>query len=150
VAWLDLAKEPYVLHVPDEYGRYYLMPILSAWTNVFADPGTPDDRHHSGQFPPSPDQTGTAPCRRASSNSKRPPTWSGSWADLLHGHAGGLQDRSYLQDMYSLRPLSAWKKPYAPPVKMPVDHLLDMKTPPREQVGGDEAGEFFNTLACLL
>ncbi len=25
-AWLDLSKEPYVFHVPDENGRYYLMP----------------------------------------------------------------------------------------------------------------------------
>ena len=39
-AWLDLSKEPYVLHLPDEKGRYYLMPMLDGWTNVFADPGT--------------------------------------------------------------------------------------------------------------
>ena len=29
VAWLNLAQEPYVLHVPDEHGRYYMMPMLS-------------------------------------------------------------------------------------------------------------------------
>ena len=39
-AWLDLAKEPWVLHVPNEDGRYYLMPMLDGWTDVFADPGT--------------------------------------------------------------------------------------------------------------
>jgi DNA sulfur modification protein DndE len=39
VAWLDLSREPYVLHVPDEAGRYYLMPMLDGWTNVFASPG---------------------------------------------------------------------------------------------------------------
>src|SRR5580704_545964 len=32
IAWLDLSNGPYVLHVPDERGRYYLMPMLSAWT----------------------------------------------------------------------------------------------------------------------
>lgn len=26
IAWLDLSKEPYILHVPDENGRFYLMP----------------------------------------------------------------------------------------------------------------------------
>jgi hypothetical protein len=38
-AWLDLSREPYILHVPDEAGRFYLMPILNGWTNVFASPG---------------------------------------------------------------------------------------------------------------
>jgi hypothetical protein len=37
-AWLDLSKEPVVLHVPAT-DRYYLMPMLDAYTNVFAAPG---------------------------------------------------------------------------------------------------------------
>ena len=38
-AWLDLAKEPYVLSLPDMDGRYFLMPMLSGWTDVFEVPG---------------------------------------------------------------------------------------------------------------
>jgi len=38
-AFLDLGKEPYVLSLPDEAGRYYLMPMLSGWTDVFQVPG---------------------------------------------------------------------------------------------------------------
>ena len=38
-AFLDLGKGPYVLSLPDEAGRYYLMPMLSGWTDVFQVPG---------------------------------------------------------------------------------------------------------------
>lgn len=34
VAWLDLAPEPMILSVPDMQGRYYVMPLMDAWTNV--------------------------------------------------------------------------------------------------------------------
>ena len=49
-AWLDVAKEPYILHVPDERGRYYLMPMLNGWTDVFADPGTRTTGTAAGDF----------------------------------------------------------------------------------------------------
>jgi len=39
LAWLDLAKEPLILTLPDTKGRYYLLPMLDAYTNVFASPG---------------------------------------------------------------------------------------------------------------
>src|SRR5262245_35274325 len=39
-AFLDVSKEPYVLSLPDQGSRYYLMPMLSGWTDVFQVPGT--------------------------------------------------------------------------------------------------------------
>jgi hypothetical protein len=38
-AWLDLSKEPVMLHVPDTQDRYYLMQFMDAWTDTFSIPG---------------------------------------------------------------------------------------------------------------
>lgn len=40
IAFLDLADEPVLLSAPASEGRYYLLPLLSGWTDVFASPGT--------------------------------------------------------------------------------------------------------------
>jgi hypothetical protein len=39
IAWLDLSREPILLHVPDTQGRYYVMQLLDAWTETFDMPG---------------------------------------------------------------------------------------------------------------
>ncbi len=39
-AWLDLSGGPLVMEIPDMGERYYLFPIMDAWTNVVATPGT--------------------------------------------------------------------------------------------------------------
>jgi hypothetical protein len=40
VAWVDLQRGPYLLQLPNMGNRYFLFPMLSAWTDVFANPGT--------------------------------------------------------------------------------------------------------------
>ena len=50
VAWVNLSSGPMVLHVPDYKGRYFLMPMLDMWTNVFQSPGTRTGYEKGGNF----------------------------------------------------------------------------------------------------
>ncbi|GGK36549.1 DUF1254 domain-containing protein [Nocardia camponoti] len=38
-AWLDLSNGPIKLHIPNSNDRFYMMPMLDAWTDAFASPG---------------------------------------------------------------------------------------------------------------
>jgi hypothetical protein len=38
-AWLDLSREPILIHVLDSDGRFYLLQFMDAWTETFANPG---------------------------------------------------------------------------------------------------------------
>jgi hypothetical protein len=149
-AWLDLSREPYVLSLPDAQGRYYLMPMLSAWSNVFFSPGKRT--------------TGTEAQQYVIAG----PTWNGSidvpGATLIRaptnmvwiiGRTFARETRedlaivNQLQRQYSLVPLSAFGKAYAPPSGH-IDPSIDMKTPVRDQVNALDARTFFDRLAMLM
>jgi hypothetical protein len=147
-AFLDVSAEPIVLSVPDTHGRYYLMPMLDAWTNVFASPGKRTTGTKAGQFAiTGPGWSGTLP--RGVTEIKAPTnmvwiigrTQTNGPADYPAVHK--------IQDGYKLTPLSALGKPYTPPAGK-VDPSLDMKTAPVDQLKKMSAETFFNRLATLL
>lgn len=149
LAWLDLAKEPYLLSLPDEHDRYFLIPLLSGWTDVFQVPGKRT--------------TGT----KAQTYLISGPNWKGGVSAGLNHYKSPtnlvwILGRTYctgapedykavhaLQDKYSVVPLSAYGKPYTPP-KGKVDPAIDMQTPVREQVNQMDAAAYFNLLASLM
>ena len=133
IAWLDLSKEPYILSIPDEDGRYYLLPILSGWTDVFEVPGKRTTGTKAQKYAiTGPGWRGNLPDGITELKSPTSMAWilgrtycTGTPQDYEAVHA--------IQDQYSVVPLSAYGKPYAPrPGK--VDPTIDMKTPVRDQV----------------
>ena len=148
-AWLDLAKEPYVLSLPDEGDRYYLMPMLDGWTNVFEVPGKRTTGNKAQTYAiTGPGWKGELPEGVKELKSPTNMVWllgrtycTGTPEDYKAVHA--------LQDKYKLVPLSAYGKDYTPP-EGKVDPTIDMKTPVREQVNGLKGGEYFALLARLM
>jgi hypothetical protein len=148
-AWLDLSKEPYILSLPNTKGRYYLMEMLDAWTNVFAAPGKRTSGTKAQRFAiTGPGWQGRLPRGVKELKSPTNMVWlightycTGTPEDYKAVHA--------IQDRYNLIPLSAAGKPYTPP-KGTVDPNVDMKTSGWEQVKQMDAPSYFNTMAKAM
>lgn len=148
-AWLDLAKEPYVLSLPDMEDRFFLMPMLSGWTDVFEVPG----KRMTGTKKQSyaitgPNWKGTLPADLKELKSPTNMVWilgrtycTGTPEDYAACHA--------IMDKYDLRPLSTLGKTYTPPSGQ-VDPNVDTKTPVRDQVHKLDAVSYFSLLAKLM
>lgn len=148
-AWLDLAKEPYVLSLPDMNDRYFLMPMLSGWTNVFDVPGKRTTGTKAQTYAiTGPGWKGTLPEGIKELKSPTNLVWilgrtycTGTPEDYAACHA--------VMDKYRLVPLSAYGKEYTPPAGK-VNPAIDSKTPVREQVHKLDAVAYFTLLAKLM
>jgi hypothetical protein len=147
-AWLDLTKEPMVVSVPDTGGRYYLIPMLDMWTDVFASPGWRTTGTQAGNFlVTSPGWSGEVPSGMTRINAPTPYVWI-----IGRTKTDGPQDYDAvhkIQTGYKITSLSQWGKP-ARPVEAKIDPTIDMKTPPKIQVDAMSADKFFAYAAELL
>jgi hypothetical protein len=158
IAWLDLTKEPMIVLAPDTGGRYYLLPMLDMWTDVFASPGwrttgttaatyivtppgwRPDlrDRFIDEFKLPKDTQRIEAPTPYVwiigRTKTDGPPDY-----DAVHKIQAG----------YKVTALSEWGKTPTP-VQVKIDPTVDMKTPPKVQVDTMSAGKYFAYAAELL
>jgi hypothetical protein len=147
-AWLDLSKEPMVLSVPDTNGRYYMMPMLDAWTNIFASPGKRTTGTKAGHFAVTgPGWSGELPKGLQEIKSPTNMVWI-----IGRTQTNGPKDYAAvhkIQDGYKLTPLSAFGKPYKAP-EGTVDPNVDMKTPPVVQLQKMDASAFFSRMAAVM
>lgn len=148
MAWLDLRSEPRIITAPDTGGRYYMLPMLDMWTDVFAVPGART--------------TGTA----AGAFALTPPGWTGNLPDgvatieaptLFVWIVGRTQTNGpadydavhEVQDGYTVTPLSAWGKgEWQPPA--PIDPTVEGDTEPLRQVAGMDGRTFFTYASELM
>ena len=147
-AFLDLSVEPLVLSVPDTSGRYYLLPMFDAWTNVFATPGTRTTGTTAASFAiTGPNWSGTVPAGLREFKSPTNMVWI-----LGRTQTNGPEDYPEvhaIQAGFRLVPLSQFGKPYAPPRGV-VDTSADAKTPPINELKAMTGAQFLSRLSDLL
>ncbi len=148
-AWLDLTKEPIILSVPEMGDRFYLFPLLDAWSNVFSSPGTRTTGNHKGDFAiVGPNWQGTVPNGVQTIKSPTNVVWI-----IGRIQTNGPSDYAAvnkLQEQFKLTPLSAWGTDYKAPTNVPVDSNIDSKTAPIAQVLKMDGVTFFERLARLI
>ncbi len=151
-AWLDLSAEPVVVQVPDMGSRYWLLPVLDAWTNVVHNPSSVRPQQKSG-----------AP-RGPFTYAFTGPSWKGTLPDdvtampvptdmawiLGRVQVNGEQDLPAvhaIQAQIKIAPLSAWTRTPGtsnPPATAPTG------AEPVKTVAGLSGTAFFAKLDALM
>jgi hypothetical protein len=157
-AWLDLTKEPVIVSAPDTGGRYYLLPMLDMWTDVFASPGWRTTGTQAQNFLVAP--VGWRPDLkdRFIEEFRLPRDIQRIDAPTAHvwiigrTKTDGPPDYpavNQIQAGFKITPLSEWGR--APkPVEVKTDPTIDMKTSPKVQVDTMPADKFFAYAAELM
>jgi hypothetical protein len=147
VAWLDLTQGPLVIGTPDTQGRYYLLPMLDMWTDVFAVPGTRTTGTQAAQYIVVQEGwNGRVPAGMEKIESPTPYVWI-----IGRTQANGPDDFASVnavQDGFTIKPLETPAQD--PGSTVTVDPGVDMITPPLEQVNRMPPMEYFRYAAELM
>ena len=157
--WIDVAKEPVVVTVPDSGGRYYLLPMLDMWTDVFASPGWRTTGTGAqtlliagpGWKPEMRGDKLAATLKLPKDTQRIDAPTAYVWM-IGRTKTDGPADYpavNKFQAGLTIAPLSQWGKE-AKPVTAKVDAAVDMKTPPKEQVDKMDGAAYFAYAAELL
>jgi hypothetical protein len=148
-AWVDTGKEPVVISLPDTQGRYYLMPMLNYWTDVFASPGSRTTGTGSGNFAiTGPNWSSKLP--EGITEMKSSTRWVWIVGRIACTDPSDYENVWKLQDQLKLTPLSAWGTNYVPPTNVPVDPAVNIKVSPLNQLLALDAANYFNYVCQLL
>ena len=147
-AWLDLTDGPVVVSTSDTGGRYFLLPMLDMWTDVFAVPGKRTNGTAAANFalvPPG--WSGNLPLDAERIDAPTPYVWI-----IGRTQTNGVKDYDAvhkIQDGYKITLLADWgKTPRV--IEQKIDPAVDTKTEPVRQVNGMPALEYFKYGAALI
>ncbi|MFC9259191.1 DUF1254 domain-containing protein [Streptomyces hydrogenans] len=151
-AWLDLSDEPLVLTLPDFGDRFWMVPILDAWSDVCAVVGRRGNGSSAGPFLiAGPSWSGAVPDGLTLLES---PT-AVNWIIARYATSGPADFPAVneLQDATRLIPLSRWtgdSDDYSPPTDVSVAAGADTTTAPVDQVHALGGRDYFALLNRMM
>lgn len=157
-SFLDLCREPMVLHIPNMGGRFFLLQMLDGWTEV--NEQSPGSRAGSDE--------GNYVLVGPSCNGHEQPAIDGNFRDTIrfptssvwiigriytNGSQSDISD--VVNNVYPGLTLTPWSKfkaghKYQPPDDLGVSPIADVHTPPLRQVDGMDVCAFYQNLAAML
>jgi hypothetical protein len=147
-AWIDLTSGPVIVSTADTGGRYFILPMLDMWTDVFAVPGKRTNGTSAANFalaPPGWDGTLSHHVERIDAPTRY--VWI-----IGRTQTNGVNDYEAvhrIQDGYRITLLADWEK--VPRTReQRIDPSVDTKTEPLRQVHGMPAPEYFQYGAELM
>ncbi len=147
-AWLDLTDGPVVVSTADTGGRYFLLPMIDMWTDVFAVPGKRTQGTGAANFavvPPG--WTGTLPSDVERIQAPTPYVWL-----VGRTQTNGVKDYDAVhkvQEGYKITLLADWGKTPRT-ITQKIDPSVDTKTAPLKQVNSMPALDYFRYGADLM
>jgi hypothetical protein len=147
-AWLDLTNGPVVVSTADTGGRYFLLPMLDMWTDVFAAPGKRTNGTGAANFALVPlGWSGNLPLEVERIDAPTPYIWI-----IGRTQTNGVKDYDAVhkvQDGYKITLLVDWGKTPRR-IEHKIDPTVDTKTEPLRQVNGMPALDYFKYAAELM
>jgi len=147
-SFLNLQAGPIVLHIPSSGGRFFIMQMLDAWTNVSEQSPSSRQKSKPGDYLlVGPDYTGQIPS--GFQDVIKMPTNS-MWIIGRIYTIGTDRDideiKAHFYKDLTLIPLTNWISgtPFVAPADLPLDPIVDFVTPPLNQVAAMDACAFFS------
>jgi hypothetical protein len=148
IAWLDLTAGPVVVSTRDTGGRYFMLPMLDMWTDVFAAPGSRTNGTGAANFalvPPG--WSGNLPQGVERIDTPTPYVW-------IIGRTQTNSVKDYdavnkIQDGYKITLLADWGKT-SRKIAQKIDPSVDTNTEPLRQINEMPALEYFKYGAELM
>lgn len=148
IAWLDLSRGPVMISTPNTQGRYFLLPMLDMWTDVFASPGKRTTGTEPGRYAVVPEGwEGTLPAGVERIDAPSPYVWI-----IGRIQANSTQDFTAVNSIQDGFKVSALSPEAQELVGSPSawDEAIDMTKQPLDQVNQMPPLDFFRYASELM